>query len=43
MEADDGLVQRLSTRQWVESKQYDPEQVFDKVNTIITVIQQSLA
>lgn len=29
------LTERLSTRQWVESKEYDPEQVFNKVSTVL--------
>lgn len=31
MEAETEAVQRVSTRQWVESKEYNPEQVFDKL------------
>lgn len=34
MEAETEAVQRVSTRQWVESKEYNPEQVFDKVGLI---------
>ncbi|XP_011402782.1 PREDICTED: SUMO-activating enzyme subunit 2-like [Amphimedon queenslandica] len=31
MEAENEVVQRVSTRQWVESKEYNPEQVFEKL------------
>ena len=38
MEAEDEVVQRVSTRQWVESKEYNAEQVFDKVGLFILYV-----